>query len=90
MSPLAYFSHPVVDLLFLCLFPGEASGVEDEEKRSLLFQLQEKSSEVARLKKQVGDLQRVEELRSQGHSSLVEVGSSCERERLQVRTLEEG
>ncbi|XP_074503155.1 kinesin-like protein KIF20B isoform X2 [Sebastes fasciatus] len=54
---------------------GEASGVEDEEERRLL--LQEKSSEIAQLEKQVA------ELGSQSCSLLVEEGSSCERERLQ-------
>ncbi|XP_045921132.1 kinesin-like protein KIF20B isoform X2 [Micropterus dolomieu] len=62
---------------------GEASGVEEEEKRRLLFQLQEESSEVARLEKQVGDLRRVAELGSQSRSMLVEEESSRERERLQ-------
>ncbi|XP_070772238.1 kinesin-like protein KIF20B [Enoplosus armatus] len=61
---------------------GEASGA-DEEKGRLLFQLQEKSSEVARLEKHVGDLQRVSELGSQGRSSLVEEDSPHVRERLQ-------
>uniref|UniRef100_A0A8C4GGY7 Kinesin-like protein KIF20B n=2 Tax=Dicentrarchus labrax TaxID=13489 RepID=A0A8C4GGY7_DICLA len=62
---------------------GEASGVENEEKMKLLFQLQEKSSEVALLEQQVGDLQRTAEPGSQGHSLLVGEGGSCERERLQ-------
>ncbi|XP_044070074.1 kinesin-like protein KIF20B isoform X2 [Siniperca chuatsi] len=62
---------------------GEASGVEDEEKRRLLFQLQEKSSEVTWLEKQVGDLQSVAELGSQSCALLVEEERSRERERLQ-------
>ncbi|XP_042358648.1 kinesin-like protein KIF20B isoform X2 [Plectropomus leopardus] len=61
---------------------GEVSGVEDEEKRRLLSQLQEKSSEIARLEKQVGDLQKVAEQGSQGHSLLVEEGSSQLQEAL--------
>ncbi|XP_070697167.1 kinesin-like protein KIF20B [Pempheris klunzingeri] len=62
---------------------GKTSGAEDEEKRILLFQLQEKSSEVARLEKQVGDLQRVAVLGSQDRSLLVKEGSSREGEQLQ-------
>ncbi|XP_049455824.1 kinesin-like protein KIF20B isoform X1 [Epinephelus fuscoguttatus] len=61
---------------------GETSGVEDEEKRRLLFQLQEKSAEIDRLQKQVGDLQKVAEQGSQGRSSLVEEGSSQLQEAL--------
>ncbi|KAM8860002.1 kinesin-like protein KIF20B isoform 2-T2 [Spinachia spinachia] len=48
-----------------------ASGLESEEKRGLLSQLQEKSSEIDRLEKQVRDLQKMEE------------ESSREKERLQ-------
>ncbi|XP_039995193.1 kinesin-like protein KIF20B isoform X2 [Xiphias gladius] len=62
---------------------GETSGVEEEEERKLLFQLQEKSSEIARLKNQVEDLQRVAELGAQGRSLLVEEGSSRERDQLE-------
>lgn len=54
-------------------FPGE-----DEEKNRLLVQLQEKSSQVAQLEKQVGDLQRALEPG--------EEGGSRDRERLQVRS----
>ncbi|XP_059215489.1 kinesin-like protein KIF20B [Centropristis striata] len=50
---------------------------DDEEKMRLLFQLKEKSSEIARLEKQVGDLQKVAEPDSQGCSLLPE------REKLQ-------
>ncbi|XP_073337533.1 kinesin-like protein KIF20B isoform X2 [Pagrus major] len=63
---------------------GEANEVEDEAKRRLLFQLQQKSSEVAQLEKKVGDLQRVAEWGSQGHSLLVAEGGSCERDPLQA------
>lgn len=76
--------------IFWFMFLGEASGVAEEEKSRLLFQLQEKSSEVARLEKQVGDLQRMAELRSQGHSLLADEGRSNETVRLQVRTLGKG
>ncbi|XP_040906538.1 kinesin-like protein KIF20B [Toxotes jaculatrix] len=62
---------------------GETFGVEDEEKKQLLAQLQEKLSEIARLEKQVADLQRAAELGSQGRTLLVEEGSSSEREQLQ-------
>ncbi|XP_039640640.1 kinesin-like protein KIF20B [Perca fluviatilis] len=62
---------------------GEASGVDAEEKGRLLIQLQEKSSEIARLEKQVGGQQRAAEPGSQGCSLLVEEGSPRERERLQ-------
>ncbi|XP_031171869.2 kinesin-like protein KIF20B isoform X2 [Sander lucioperca] len=62
---------------------GEASGVDAEEKGRLLILLQEKSSEIARLEKQVGGLQRAPEPGSQGCSLLVEEGSPRERERLQ-------
>ncbi|XP_029306118.1 kinesin-like protein KIF20B [Cottoperca gobio] len=62
---------------------GDAGGVEDEEKRRLLFQLQEKLSEISRLEKQVGDLQKEAELGSQSCSLLVEEGSSRETGRLQ-------
>ncbi|XP_041803723.1 kinesin-like protein KIF20B [Chelmon rostratus] len=61
---------------------GEASGAENEEKRRLLFQLQEKSSAVSHLEKQLGDLQKVVEQGSQGHSLLVKDGRSCDREQL--------
>lgn len=71
--------RPDVLLLFLCYVLGDAGGTEDE-KRMLLCQLQEKSSEVARLEKQVA------ELGSRGLSLQVEEGSSSEREQLQVRT----
>ncbi|KAK9541299.1 hypothetical protein VZT92_001355 [Zoarces viviparus] len=62
---------------------GEASGLEDEEKRRLLSQLQEKSSEIDRLEKQVRHLQNVAELSSQSCASLLEEGSSRKRQRLQ-------
>ncbi|XP_034753994.1 kinesin-like protein KIF20B isoform X2 [Etheostoma cragini] len=62
---------------------SEASGVDAEEKRRLLIHLQEKASEIARLEKRVGGLQRAVEPGSQGCSLLVEEGSPCERERLQ-------
>ncbi|XP_078129044.1 kinesin-like protein KIF20B isoform X2 [Sander vitreus] len=58
-------------------------GVDAEEKGRLLIQLQETSSEIARLEKQVGGLQRAAEPGSQGCSLLVEEGSPLERERLQ-------
>ncbi|KAL3971672.1 zona pellucida sperm-binding protein 1 [Sarotherodon galilaeus] len=54
---------------------GEARGDEDEEKRTLLFKLQEMSSEVSRLEKQVADLQRTAELAQEK--------SSREKEQLQ-------
>lgn len=54
---------------------GEARGDEDEEKRTLLFELQEMSSEVSRLEKQVADLQRTAELAQEK--------SSREKEQLQ-------
>lgn len=56
----------------------------------LLFQLEEKSSEIALLEKQVEDLQRVAEVGSCGRSLLVEGLGSCERDQLQVRTLSKG
>ncbi|XP_035028619.2 kinesin-like protein KIF20B isoform X2 [Hippoglossus stenolepis] len=56
---------------------------EDEETMTLLSQLQEKSSEVSRLEKQVEDLQRAAQTRLQGRSSAVEKESSPEREQLQ-------
>ncbi|XP_069565449.1 kinesin-like protein KIF20B [Brachyistius frenatus] len=62
---------------------GEARGSEDEEKRRLLSQIQEKSSEVSRLEEQVGDLQRKVELSSRGRCSPVEERRSREREQLQ-------
>ncbi|XP_068575575.1 kinesin-like protein KIF20B [Cebidichthys violaceus] len=62
---------------------GEASGLEDKEKGSLLSQLQEKSSEIDRLEKLVRDLQNVAELSSQSCASLLEEESSRERQRLQ-------
>ncbi|XP_031733804.1 kinesin-like protein KIF20B [Anarrhichthys ocellatus] len=62
---------------------GESSGLEDEEKRRLLSQLQEKSSEIDRLEKQVRHLQNVAELSSQSCALLLEEGSSRERQRLQ-------
>ena len=71
-SGLPFTSH-FTSSFFLSYVPGEAS----EEKKALLSQLQEKSSEIARLEKQVA------ELGSQSCSSLVE-------ERLQVRTLRKG
>uniref|UniRef100_A0A3B4TKT5 Kinesin family member 20Ba n=1 Tax=Seriola dumerili TaxID=41447 RepID=A0A3B4TKT5_SERDU len=49
---------------------GETSGEEDEEKRRLLFQLQEKSSQIVLLEKRVEDLQREAELSSQGRRPL--------------------
>ncbi|XP_024857829.1 kinesin-like protein KIF20B isoform X2 [Kryptolebias marmoratus] len=51
--------------------PLQGGSVENEEKQRLLLQLQEKSPEVARLEKQLGDLQRVKELDS--HSRLTPV-----------------
>ncbi|XP_013874658.1 kinesin-like protein KIF20B [Austrofundulus limnaeus] len=42
-----------------------AGSVEDEEKNRILLQLQEKPSDVARLEKQLGDLQETMELDSQ-------------------------
>ncbi|KAK2824670.1 hypothetical protein Q5P01_021845 [Channa striata] len=63
---------------------GGVSGADDdEEKRKLLFQLQEKSSDVARLEEQVADLQRMAGLGSLDRSLQVEQGRSRERERLQ-------
>ncbi|XP_054456474.1 kinesin-like protein KIF20B isoform X2 [Anoplopoma fimbria] len=62
---------------------GEASGLEDEEKRRLHFHLQEKSSQIAQLEKRVRDLQKVAELGSQSCSLVLEEGSSREREQLQ-------
>ncbi len=85
VSPLASFSH-LLFYPFLCYFLGEAGEVEDEEKGRLLIQFQEKSSEVAQLKKQLEDLQRTAELDSQGHSLLVKEMGSYEREQLQVRS----
>ncbi|XP_056251669.1 kinesin-like protein KIF20B [Seriola aureovittata] len=49
---------------------GETSGEEDEEKRRLLFQLQEKSSQIVLLEKRVEDLQREAEPSSQGRRPL--------------------
>lgn len=63
---------------FLSYLAGEARGDEDEEKRTLLFELQEMSSEVSRLEKQVADLQRTAELAQEK--------SSREKEQLQVRS----
>ncbi|XP_067368029.1 kinesin-like protein KIF20B isoform X4 [Channa argus] len=60
---------------------GGTSGADDGEKGKLLFQLQEKSSKIARLEKQVADLQRMSELGSLDHSLQVEPVRSCERER---------
>lgn len=60
---------------FLSYLNGVARGDEDEEKRTLL---QEMSSEVSRLEKQVGDLQRTAELAQEK--------SSREKEQLQVRS----
>ncbi|XP_035760655.1 kinesin-like protein KIF20B [Neolamprologus brichardi] len=60
---------------FLSYLAGVARGDEDEEKRTLLFELQEMSSEVSRLEKQVGDLQRTAELAREK--------SSREKEQLQ-------
>lgn len=54
---------------------GVARGDEDEEKRTLLFELQEMSSEVSRLEKQAGDLQRTAEMAREK--------SSREKEQLQ-------
>lgn len=88
-SPLNYFSHSVA-FLFLFYFLDEAGGAQNEEKRQLLTQLQEKSSEVARLEKQLGDLQRAAEPGSQGHSSLAEEGGLHVREQLQVRNMLSG
>lgn len=72
-----------VEMRFFYLL-ADAGRIEEEEKTKLLFQLQEKSSEVARLEKQVA------ELGSQRLSLLVKEGSSSEREQLQVRTQETG
>ncbi|CAJ1066835.1 LOW QUALITY PROTEIN: kinesin-like protein KIF20B [Xyrichtys novacula] len=63
---------------------GEPSAEEDEEKTKLLLQLQEKSSEVSRLQKQVEDLKKVAGSGSCNHSMSVEERSSCEREQLQA------
>lgn len=52
-----------------------ARGDENEEKRTVLFELQEMSSQVSRLEKQVGDLQRTAELAQEK--------SSREKEQLQ-------
>ncbi|XP_026165629.1 kinesin-like protein KIF20B [Mastacembelus armatus] len=67
---------------------GEASGAENEEKRELLLQLQEMSSKVARLEKQVASGAKD----SQGGSLPVEEGLSCEREQLKevLAALEKG
>ncbi|XP_030296755.1 kinesin-like protein KIF20B isoform X2 [Sparus aurata] len=62
---------------------GETNEVMDQEKRRLLFQLQQKSSEVTQLEKKGGDLQSLTERGSQHHSLLLEEGRSCEREQLQ-------
>ncbi|XP_035802508.2 kinesin-like protein KIF20B isoform X2 [Amphiprion ocellaris] len=62
---------------------GEANGVEDEEKTRLLSQLEEKSSQIVWLEKQVKDLQTTAELGSHGRSLLVEERSSCQKEQLQ-------
>ncbi|XP_071336035.1 kinesin-like protein KIF20B [Trachinotus anak] len=62
---------------------GGTSGEQDEEKRRLLVQLQEKSLQIEQLEKQVENLQRVAELGSQGRAPLLEDGSSHERNRLQ-------
>lgn len=81
------FSYPVVYLYFhRVIFSGETNEVMDQEKRRLLFQLQQKSSEVAQLEKKGGDLQSLTERGSQHHSLLLEEGRSCEREQLQVRS----
>lgn len=81
------FSYPVVYLFFLrVIISGETNEVMDQEKRRLLFQLQQKSSEVAQLEKKGGDLQSLTERGSQHHSLLLEEGRSCEREQLQVRS----
>lgn len=63
---------------FLSYLASEARGDEDEEKRTLLFELQEMSSELSRLEKQVADLQRTAELAQEK--------SSREKEQLQVRS----
>lgn len=63
---------------FLSYLNGVARGHENEEKRTVLFELQEMSSEVSRLEKQVGDLQRTAELAQEK--------SSREKEQLQVRS----
>ncbi|XP_042288675.1 kinesin-like protein KIF20B isoform X1 [Thunnus maccoyii] len=55
---------------------GKSSGVEDEEKRSLLSQLQEKTSEVAQLEKQVADLGS-----SREGERLQELSAALEREK---------
>lgn len=67
---------------FLSYLAGVARGDEDEEKRTLLFELQEMSSEVSRLEKQAGDLQRTAELAREK--------SSREKEQLQVRSTRTG
>lgn len=64
---------------FLSYLNGVARGHENEEKRTVLFELQEMSSEVSRLEKQVGDLQRTAELAQEK--------SSREKEQLQVRSM---
>lgn len=61
---------------FLFYLNGVAREDENEEKRTVLFELQEMSSEVSRLEKQVGDLQRTAELAQEK--------SSREKEQLQV------
>ncbi|KAM9365003.1 kinesin-like protein KIF20B [Pholidichthys leucotaenia] len=53
----------------------DIGGMEGEEKRRLICQLQEKLSEIARLEKEVEDLQKTVEL--------VEEKNSCERDKLQ-------
>ncbi|XP_067466947.1 kinesin-like protein KIF20B isoform X2 [Thunnus thynnus] len=55
---------------------GKSSGVEDEEKRSLLSQLQEKTSEVAQLEKQVAELGS-----SREGERLQELSAALEREK---------
>ncbi|XP_028279989.1 kinesin-like protein KIF20B isoform X1 [Parambassis ranga] len=62
---------------------GETIVVEEEEMKSLLCKLQEKSLEVAQLKKHMDDLQKMVELPSQSHSLLMDKRSSHEREVLQ-------
>lgn len=71
--------HILFYILTCCYFLGEASGLEDKEKRRLLAHPEEKLSEISRLEKQVEDLQKARELLTEGVSH--------ERKQLQVRTM---
>lgn len=77
---------------FCCLYSvvyllDETIVVKEEEKIILLCKLQEKSLEVAQLKKQVDDLQKMVELPSKSRALFVDKRSSHEREELQVSRL---